>query len=91
MDQPINLVDLDFDKLKQNLTTYLKTTAVGQQFDLDSQGTAVDMVLRLFSYNNLIWMHYLHVLSNESFISSAKNLAVCVFDFLIISSGVPVN
>ena len=74
MDQPINLVDLDFDKLKQNLTTYLKTTAVGQQFDLDSQGTAVDMVLRLFSYNNLIWMHYLHVLSNESFISSAKNL-----------------
>lgn len=74
MDQQINLVDLDFDKLKQNLVSYLKTTSVGQQFDLDSQGTAVDMILRLFSYNNLIWMHYLHVLSNESFISTAKNL-----------------
>ena len=72
--QPINLVDLDYDTLKANLVTYLKSTDVGQQFDLDSPNTAIDMINGLFTYNTLIWLHYLHILNNESFISSAKNV-----------------
>ena len=74
MTQPINLVDLDYDTLKANLVTYLKSTDVGKQFDLDSPNTAIDMVNGLFTYNTLIWLHYLHILNNESFISSAKNV-----------------
>lgn len=74
MTQPINLVDLDYDTLKANLVTYLKSTDVGQQFDLDSPNTAIDMINGLFTYNTLIWLHYLHILNNESFISSAKNV-----------------
>lgn len=74
MMQPINLVDLDYDTLKANLVTYLKSTDVGQQFDLDSPNTAIDMINGLFTYNTLIWLHYLHILNNESFISSAKNV-----------------
>jgi len=74
MSQQINLVDLDYNTLKQNLVDYLKSTDVGQQFDLDSKNTAIDMINGLFTYNTLIWLHYLHILNNESFISTAKNV-----------------
>jgi hypothetical protein len=74
MSQEINLVDLDYDSLKQNLVDYLKSTEVGKQFDLDSKNTTIDMLNGLFTYNTLIWLHYLHILNNESFISTAKNV-----------------
>jgi hypothetical protein len=74
MSQQINLVDLDYDSLKQNLVDYLKSTEVGKQFDLDSKNTTIDMLNGLFTYNTLIWLHYLHILNNESFISTAKNV-----------------
>jgi len=74
MNQPINLVDLDFNNLKSNLVSYLKTTKVGQEFDLDSSDTSIDMINGLLTYNTLIWLHYIHVLNNESFISTAKNV-----------------
>lgn len=74
MSQEINLVDLDYDTLKQNLVDYLKSTEVGKQFDLDSKNTTIDMMNGLFTYNTLIWLHYLHILNNESFISTAKNV-----------------
>lgn len=72
MNYEINLVDLDKDSLKQNLITYLKTTEVGKQYDLDTDGTAIKMLVDLFSYNTLIWLHYLHYVNKESFISTAQ-------------------
>jgi hypothetical protein len=72
MNYDINLVDLDKDTLKQNLTDYLKSTEVGKQYDLDTNGTAVKMLIDLFSYNTLIWAHYLHLVNKESFISTAQ-------------------
>lgn len=72
MNYEINLVDLDKDQLKANLITYLKGTDVGKQYDLDTDGTAIKMLVDLFSYNSLIWMHYLHFVNKESFISTAQ-------------------
>jgi hypothetical protein len=72
MNYEINLVDLDKDALKANLITYLKGTDVGRQYDLDTDGTAIKMLVDLFSYNSLIWMHYLHFVNKESFISTAQ-------------------
>lgn len=72
MNYEINLVDLDKDALKANLITYLKGTDVGKQYDLDTDGTAIKMLVDLFSYNSLIWMHYLHFVNKESFISTAQ-------------------
>ena len=72
MNYEINLVDLDKDELKANLITYLKGTDVGKQYDLDTDGTAIKMLVDLFSYNSLIWMHYLHFVNKESFISTAQ-------------------
>ena len=72
MNYDINLVDLDKDTLKQNLTDYLKSTDIGKQYDLDTNGTAIKMLIDLFSYNTLIWAHYLHLVNKESFISTAQ-------------------
>lgn len=72
MNYAINLVDLDKEALKQNLIDYLKSTDIGKQYDLDSDGTAMKMLVDLFSYNTLIWLHYLHVVNKESFISTAQ-------------------
>jgi len=72
MNHQINLVDLDKDALKANLLTYLKNTDIGKQYDLESDGTAIKMLVDLFSYNTLIWLHYLHLVNKESFISTAQ-------------------
>jgi len=74
MSYEINLVDLDKDSLKQNLITYLKGTDIGKQYDLDTDGTAIKMLVDLFSYNSLIWMHYLHFVNKESFISTSQRV-----------------
>jgi hypothetical protein len=72
MNYAINLTDLDKETFKQNLISYLKTTTIGKEYDLDSEGTAIKMLVDLFSYNSLIWMHYLHMVNKESFISTAQ-------------------
>ena len=72
MNYAINLTDLDQENLKKNLISYLKSTDVGKEYDLDSDGTAIKMLIDLFSYNTLIWLHYLHMVNKESFISTAQ-------------------
>jgi len=80
MNEPknIDLISLDYNDLKENLRTYLKSTSYANTFDFNSEGTAIDMLLGLFTYNNLIWLHYLHALNNESFIDSAQKTSSLV-------------
>lgn len=75
MNEPknIDLVNIDWDSLRENLVNYLKTTDFANDYDFDSRGTTVDLLLGLFAYNTTIGLHYLHILNNESFIYSAKN------------------
>ena len=75
MNEPknIDLVNIDWDSLRENLVNYLKTTEFANDYDFDSRGTTIDLLLGLFSYNTTIALHYLHILNNESFIYSAKN------------------
>ncbi len=75
MNEPknIDLVNIDWDSLRKNLVNYLKTTDFANDYDFDSRGTTVDLLLGLFAYNTTIGLHYLHILNNESFIYSAKN------------------
>jgi len=89
MNHQINLVDLDKDALKANLLTYLKNTDIGKQYDLDSDGTAIKMLVDLFSYNTLIWLHYLHLINKESFISTAQRTDS--ISKLLESTGFTVN
>jgi hypothetical protein len=75
MNEPknIDLVNIDWDSLRENLVNYLKTTEFANDYDFDSRGTTIDLLLGLFSYNTTIGLHYLHILNNESFVYSAKN------------------
>jgi hypothetical protein len=75
MNEPknIDLVNIDWDSLRENLVNYLKTTEFANDYDFDSRGTTIDLLLGLFSYNTTIALHSLHILNNESFIYSAKN------------------
>lgn len=80
MNEPknIDLISLDYNDLKENLKIYLKSTSYANTFDFNSEGTAIDMLLGIFTYNNLIWLHYLHALNNESFIDSAQKTSSLV-------------
>lgn len=75
MNEPknIDLVNIDWDSLRENLVNYLKSTDFANDYDFDSRGTTTDLLLGLFSYNTTIALHYLHILNNESFIYSAQN------------------
>jgi len=75
MNEPknIDLINLDWNNLRQNLVNYLKSTDFANDYDFDSRGTTIDLLLGLFTYNTSIGLHYLHILNNESFIYSAKN------------------
>jgi len=75
MNEPknIDLVNINWDSLRENLVNYLKSTDFANDYDFDSRGTTTDLLLGLFSYNTTIALHYLHILNNESFIYSAQN------------------
>lgn len=66
----LNLVSLDFDTLKDGLKTYLKSKP--EFMDYDFEGSNINVLLDLLSYNTYHNAFYLNMIMSESFLDSAQ-------------------
>jgi hypothetical protein len=64
-----NLIDLDFDSIKNNLKTFLKSQDVLK--DYNYEGSALSVLLDVLAYNTQYNAYYLNMVANETFIDSA--------------------
>ena len=66
---PIQLTQVDFDEIKNNLISYLKST---KQFtDFDFEGSNLQVILNLISYQAQLNTYNTNMIANESFLASA--------------------
>lgn len=66
----INLVNLDFDTLKNSLKTYLKSQAQFTDYDFD--GSNMSVLLDILTYNTHMNAFYLNMVASEMFLDSAQ-------------------
>lgn len=66
----INLTSLDFDTLKSTFKTYLKTQSVFKDYDFE--GSNINVLLDVLSYNTYMNSFYLNMALNESFLDTAQ-------------------
>jgi hypothetical protein len=66
----INLVNLDFTSLKESFKTYLKTQDVFKDYDFE--GSNINVLLDVLSYNSYMNTFYLNMIGNEMFLDSAQ-------------------
>lgn len=66
----INLTTLDFDSLKSNLKTYLKSQTIFRDYDFD--GANMNVLLDVLSYNTYLNSFYLNMVASELFLDSAQ-------------------
>ena len=65
----IQIADLDFDSIKQNLKTFLRSQ---QKFkDYDFEGSGLSVLLDLLAYNTHYNSYYLNMVANEMFLDTA--------------------
>lgn len=65
----IRVTELDFDQIKQNLKTYLKTQTTFNSYDYE--GSALSVLLDILSYNTHYNAFLANMLANEMFLDSA--------------------
>lgn len=69
MSGPINLTEVDFDQIKTNLISYLKST---KQFtDYDFNGSNLQVILNLIAYQSQLNSYSTNMIANESFLASS--------------------
>ena len=66
----INLVNLDFTSLKESFKTYLKTQNIFKDYDFE--GSNINVLLDVLSYNTYMNTFYLNMIGNEMFLDSAQ-------------------
>jgi len=66
----ISLVNLDFDTLKANLKTYLKSQSQFSDYDFD--GSNMSVLLDILSYNTHLNAFYMNMSVSEMFLDSAQ-------------------
>ena len=70
MSGPINLTEVDFDQIKENLISYLKST---KQFtDYDFRGSNLQVILNLIAYQAQLNSYSANMIANESFLASSS-------------------
>lgn len=65
----LQITDLDFDQIKNNLKTYLKQQSTFQDYDFE--GAGLNVLLDILSYNTHYNAYYLNMVANESFLDTA--------------------
>lgn len=65
----LNVAELDFDAIKQNLKTYLQSQEEFQDYNFD--GSALSMLLDILAYNTHYNATLAHLQANEMFLDSA--------------------
>lgn len=66
----INLVNLDFNTLKDNFKDYLKAQSSFKDYDFE--GSNMNVLLDVLSYNTYLNAFYLNMIGNEMFLDSAQ-------------------
>jgi hypothetical protein len=66
----LNVSDLDFDTIKNNLKTFLRNQSQFQDFDFEGSGMSV--LLDLLAYNTHYNSYYLNMIANEMFLDTSK-------------------
>ena len=69
----LSLVSLDFDSLKNNLKSYLKSQSIFKDYDFE--GSNMNVLLDVLSYNSYLNAFYLNMASSEGFMDSAQMLS----------------
>lgn len=65
----LQITELDFLKIKENLKTYLKGQSEFQDYDFDGSGLSI--LLDILAYNTHYNAYYLNMISNEAFLDTA--------------------
>ncbi len=65
----LSLSSLDFDSLKLSLVSFLQQQTVFQDYNF--QGSGLDQLMNLLTYNSYLLSFYMNMVANESFIDSA--------------------
>lgn len=65
----LQVSELDFDQIKSNLKTFLKQQSVFQDYDFE--GSGLNILLDVLSYNTHYNAYYLNMIANESFLDTA--------------------
>lgn len=68
----LNLSSLDFDTLKNNLKTFLKSQSVLKDYNFE--GSNMNVLLDVLSYNSYLNSFYLNMVASEMFLDSAQKL-----------------
>jgi len=68
----LNLSSLDFDTLKENLKTFLKSQSALK--DYNYEGSNMNVLLDVLSYNSYLNAFYLNMIASEMFLDSAQKL-----------------
>lgn len=66
----IQLTEVDFDQIKNNLIDYLKSTKQFSDYDFD--GSNLQVILNLISYQAQLNAYNTNMIANESFLASAS-------------------
>lgn len=66
----LTLSSIDFDTLKQNFKEFLKTQSVFKDYDFD--GSNINVLLDVMSYNSYLNAFYLNMVASEMFLDSAQ-------------------
>ena len=62
MAEPLQVTELDFDQIKQNLKTYLKGQS--EFTDYDFEGSGLSVLLDILAYNTHYNAYYLNMVAN---------------------------
>lgn len=66
----LTVTDLDFDSIKNNLKTFLRSQSRFQDFDFE--GSGMNVLLDLLAYNTHYNAYYLNMIANEMFLDTSK-------------------
>ena len=69
----LTVSELDFDRIKQNLKDFLRDPTLNPEFqDYDFEASGLAVLIDLLAYNTHYNSYYLNMVSNESFLDTAK-------------------
>ena len=69
----LQITDLDFDTIKQNLKRYLNDPSINPTFqDYDFDASGLSILIDLLAYNTHYNAYYLNMVANEAFLDTAK-------------------
>lgn len=66
----LRVTELDFDSIKNNLKTFLRSQSQFQDFDFE--GSGMNVLLDLLAYNTHYNAYYLNMIANEMFLDTSR-------------------